>query len=78
MSWGTTGSATGGVIFWQIDQTGCIFDGKIMHYRPDGHRDHGRNPDRVSSSLKRHYLGLSLSTLRGKGELAYVRSDYTL
>jgi hypothetical protein len=49
-------SRDGGVIFWQIDQTGCIFDGKIMHYRPDGHRDHQRHPDWVSSCLKRHYL----------------------
>ena len=49
-------SRDGGVIFWQIDQTGCIFDGKIMHYLPDGHRDHQRHPDWVSSCLKRHYL----------------------
>ena len=49
-------SRDGGVIFWQIDQLGQIFDGKIMHYRPDGHRDHDRKPYWVSSALKRHYL----------------------
>ena len=49
-------SHDGGVIFWQIDQLGQIFDGKIMHYRPDGHRDHDRKPTWVSSALKRHYL----------------------
>ena len=49
-------SRDGGVIFWQIDQLGQIFDGKIMHYRPDGHRDHQRKPYWVSSALKRHYL----------------------
>ena len=49
-------SRDGGVIFWQIDTLGQIFDGKIMHYRPDGHRDHQRKPYWVSSALKRHYL----------------------
>lgn len=49
-------SRTGGVIFWQIDMLDQIFDGKIMHYRPDCHRDKSRNPDWVSSALKRHYL----------------------
>ena len=49
-------SRDGGVIFWQIDTLGQIFDGKIMHYRPDGHRDHQRKPYWVSTALKRHYL----------------------
>ena len=49
-------SSDGGVIFWQIDTLGQIFDGKIMHYRPDGHRDHQRKPYWVSTALKRHYL----------------------
>ena len=49
-------SYDGGVIFWQIDMQGQIYDGKIMHYRPDGHRDHLRNPCWVSHALKHHYL----------------------
>ena len=49
-------SRDGGVIFWQIDPLGQICDGKIMHYRPDCHRDHSHHPDWVSSILKRHYL----------------------
>ena len=49
-------SRDGGVIFWQIDMLGQIFDGKIMHYRPDGHRDHDRKPYWVSHALKHHYL----------------------
>jgi hypothetical protein len=49
-------SHDGGVIFWQIDTLGQVYDGKIMHYRPDGHRDHMRKPYWVSSALKRHYL----------------------
>ena len=48
-------SRDGGVIFWQIDQLGHIFDGKIMYYRPDCHRDHQRHPNWVSHLLKRHY-----------------------
>jgi len=49
-------SHDGGVIFWQIDMLGRIYDGKIMHYRPDGHRDHQRKPCWVSYALKSHYL----------------------
>jgi hypothetical protein len=50
-------SRDGGVIFWQIDTLGQIFDGKIMYYRPDCHRDHERHPQWVSNRLKHHYLG---------------------
>lgn len=49
-------SRDGGVIFWQIDTTGGIFDGKIMYYDPDCHRDHKRHPQWVSNRLKRYYL----------------------
>jgi hypothetical protein len=49
-------SRDGGVIFWQIDTLGQVCDGKIMYYRPDCHRDHGRHPQWVSNLLKRHYL----------------------
>ena len=49
-------SRDGGVIFWQIDPLGQVCDGKIMHYRPDCHRDHSRHPDWVMSLLRRHYL----------------------
>jgi hypothetical protein len=37
-------SRDGGVIFWQIDECDLLRDGKIMHYRPDCHRDHDRKP----------------------------------
>ena len=37
-------SRDGGVIFWQIDEFDQLRDGKIMHYRPDCHRDHDRKP----------------------------------
>lgn len=57
-------SRDGGVIFWQIDTLGAIFDGKIMHYRPDCHRDHQRNPQWVSNRLKRYYL--KRTTAEGK------------
>ena len=49
-------SRNGGVIFWQIDTTDNVFDGKIMYYRTDCHRDHDRHPQWVSNLLKRHYL----------------------
>ena len=48
-------SRDGGVIFWQIDQMVLIWDGKIMYYRPDCHRDHSRHPNWVSHLLKVHY-----------------------
>ena len=49
-------SRDGGVIFWQIDTLDTVCDGKIMHYRPDCHRDHSRHPDWVMSAMKRYYL----------------------
>ena len=47
-------SRDGGVIFWQIDEFDLLRDGKIMHYRPDCHRDHDRKPTWVSYLLKRN------------------------
>ena len=49
-------SRDGGVIFWQADTLGNIYDGKIMHYRSDGHRDHDRKPTWVSFLLRKHGL----------------------
>ena len=45
-------SRDGGVIFWQIDEHEVLRDGKIMHYRPDCHRDHDRKPSWVSYHLR--------------------------
>ena len=56
-------SRDGGVIFWQIDTTGSILDGKIMYYRPDCHRDHKRHPQWVSNRLKHYYLGDDLELI---------------
>ena len=44
-----------GVIFWQIDQEGCIHDGKVMYYREDCHRDKAHHPTWVSTLLQRRY-----------------------
>ena len=49
-------SRDGGVIFWQMLSLEQVFDGKIMYYRPDCHRDHDRHPQWVSNLLERHYL----------------------
>ena len=49
-------SRDGGVIFWQIDTLGHEYDGKIMYYRPDCHRDHQRHPQWVSNLLKRQFV----------------------
>ena len=50
-------SRDGGVIFWQINQLGLVYDGKVMYYRSDCHRDHGRLPTWVSYVLRSFYLG---------------------
>ena len=34
-----------GVIYWQIDQEGRVYDGKVMYYGPDCHRDGRRLMD---------------------------------
>ena len=49
-------SRDGGVIFWQIDEHEVLHDGKMMHYRPDCHRDHDRKPSWVSYHLRRSGL----------------------
>jgi hypothetical protein len=49
-------SRDGGVIFWQIGSSGRIYDGKIMYYRGDCHRDHNHKPTWVMSELKNFYL----------------------
>ena len=49
-------SRDGGVIFWQTDQLEQVYDGKIMYYRTDCHRDHSRKPTWVSYLLKRNGL----------------------
>ena len=48
-------SRDGGVIFWQIGPNGEIFDGKIMYYRPDCHRDKHQHPTWVSAVMKQFY-----------------------
>ena len=55
----------GGVIFWQIGLQGQVFDGKVMYYRADCHRDHHRPPTWVSAELKRFYLS-------GEPQLAFA------
>ena len=47
----------GGVIFWQIDHAGHVYDGKIMYYQDNCHRDHNHAPTWVSAELKHFYLG---------------------
>ena len=46
-------SRDGGVIFWQIDEFDLLRDGKIMHYRPDCHRDHDRKPTWTAYLLRK-------------------------
>ena len=43
------------VIYWQIDQTGQVHDGKLMWYGPDCHRLKDRNASWVIYLLKQHY-----------------------
>ena len=49
-------SRDGGVIFWQLSSSGKMYDGKIMYYRSDCHRDHDHKPTWVMSELKKFYL----------------------
>lgn len=46
---------SGGVIFWQIDQNDQTYEGKIMYYRPDCHRDKTHHPNWVGTILARRY-----------------------
>lgn len=42
-----------GVIYWQIDASGMVRTGKVIHYKTDGHRDKERGANWVHSILKR-------------------------
>lgn len=44
----------GGVIFWYIDQSQQLLEGKIMWYFNDCHRDHHHDPSTISSRLIAH------------------------
>ena len=45
-------SRDGGVIFWQIGFLNEMYDGKIMYYRSDCHRDHDHHPTWAMNILK--------------------------
>ena len=49
-------SRDGGVIFWQIGFLNEMYEGKIMYYRSDCHRDHDHLPTWVLSELHNFYL----------------------
>ena len=51
------GSKFGHTIFWQIDEKGQVRTGKMMLYKPDGHRDKDaqHNFDWIHSALYRDY-----------------------
>lgn len=82
-------SNDGGVIFWEIDDSQKVRDGKIMYYRDDCHRDHDRHPDWVSYRLKVHYgydgdlpidrclFGLHLLGVVGGDVVCVVESEKT-
>ena len=46
-------SKDGGVVFWLIDDTGLIRNGKIMFYEPNCHRSKERHPSWVTAELKK-------------------------
>ena len=50
-------SKNGHTIFWQLDEQGRLRTGKMMKYRPDGHRDKEAkwNFDFISAVLSRHW-----------------------
>jgi hypothetical protein len=73
----------GATIFWQIDTNGNARSGKIMHYLPNGHRDHARPPTWVHRflkldgfNLKQCLFGLHLLPDTTK-KLAIVESEKT-
>lgn len=71
---------TGGVIYWQIDNHEETYEGKIMHYLPNCHRNKARNADWVGSALARRY-GWGKGTARhcffGLHQLSKSRFGYT-
>ena len=46
-------SKDGGVVFWEIDDTGVVHNGKIMFYLTNCHRDKSHTPTWVVAKLKK-------------------------
>ena len=71
---------SGGVIYWQIDNHEETYEGKIMHYLPNCHRNKARNADWVGSALARRYgwgKGVSRHCFFGLHQLSKSRFGYT-
>lgn len=71
---------TGGVIYWQIDNHEETYEGKIMHYLPNCHRNKARNADWVGSALARRYgwgKGVARHCFFGLHQLSQSRFGYT-
>ena len=49
-------SKDGGVVFWEIDDSGTVYNGKIMYYQANCHRDKSHTPTWVSAKLKQSGL----------------------
>ncbi len=45
----------GATIFWQWDERLRVHTGKIIHYKPDGHRDHAKPPRWAHNNIKSGY-----------------------
>ena len=59
------GWTDGRTVFWQVDEHGGVRSGKLMKYKPDGHRDKTCNPGWVhNQSGVREYLDLEHTSFR--------------
>ena len=80
-------SKDGGVVFWEIDDSGLVHNGKIMYYQDTCHRDKSHTPTWVVAKLKStgslpsnvenpHCLfGLHLLSGVAGGKVAIVESE---
>ena len=80
---------SGGVIYWQIDNHEEIYEGKIMHYLPNCHRNKARKADWVGAVLSRRhgwekgtsrhcFFGLHLLKVEGGNKtIAIVEAEKT-
>lgn len=70
------GMKNGMTVFWQIDDEGKVRSGKMMAYKPDGHRDKEANPYMKDGVQKYYSFDWMHTKLDSLGKIDLDKYDY--